>query len=335
MLGDGKWNSGDQGSFFKYQYGVLKLLESINASIGALPGIDYETRTTTYVAIAPGAGYVIGDIIVRYDIIDVATSTLAATIWFNQTTQTTIAAPAPATITPYLPPGNVTVTNPFNLEATQLLVLAAFGPLAKTVDITALSLAITTALGPKATTADITALSLAITTALGPQATAALQTTLNGLVATAANQVTQTALLTTIDADTGSIDTKLTTTNALLTTIDADTGSIDSKLNTLGQKLMAGSVPVVLASDQTAIPTTLPTGAQAITSSIAAVAGTANLAATATSVGFTTDSTFTGTINLIARNSSTFYGFEATPGKTLSAIPYTVTAGNVIIDVIV
>ena len=41
---------------------------------------------------------------------------------------------------------------------------------------------------------------------------------------------------------------------ALLTTIDADTGSIDSKLGTLGQKTMAGSAPVVIASDQAAIP---------------------------------------------------------------------------------
>jgi septal ring factor EnvC (AmiA/AmiB activator) len=82
----------------------------------------------------------------------------------------------------------------------------------------------------------------------------------------------QTALLTTIDADTGSIDTKLTTTNteladvnielnsqtALLTTIDADTGSIDSKLNTLGQKTMANSMPVTLASDQSALPVSGP-----------------------------------------------------------------------------
>jgi len=33
MLGDGLYNSGDKGSYFKYQYGVLKLLE-IEAGIG-------------------------------------------------------------------------------------------------------------------------------------------------------------------------------------------------------------------------------------------------------------------------------------------------------------
>jgi len=111
MLGDGKWNSGDQGSFFKYQYGVLKLLETINSSIAALPGVDYETRTTTYQATAAGPGYVIGNIIVRYDIIDVATSTLSATIWFNQSTQLAIAAPAPANIIPIAAPSSVTVIN--------------------------------------------------------------------------------------------------------------------------------------------------------------------------------------------------------------------------------
>lgn len=83
----------------------------------------------------------------------------------------------------------------------------------------------------------------------------------------------QTALLTTIDADTGailtetqSINTELDSQTALLTTIDADTGaiatssaSINGKLPaTIGQKVSAGSLAVVLASDQT-LP--LPTGA--------------------------------------------------------------------------
>lgn len=122
-------NTGNKGNNFPYQLAVLKLLDQINASIGALPGVDYETRTTTYQATAAGPGYSIGDIIVRYDVIDVATSTVVSTLWFNQTTQSVIAAPAPANLTPYLPPGNVTVTNPFNLEATQLLVLAELASL--------------------------------------------------------------------------------------------------------------------------------------------------------------------------------------------------------------
>lgn len=118
-------DQGNKGNNFPYQLAVLKLLDQINSSITALPGVDYETRTTTYQATAAGPGYSIGDILVRYDIINVNTGLVATTVWFNQTTQAVIVAPAPGNITPYLPPGNVTVTNPFNLEATQLLVLAA------------------------------------------------------------------------------------------------------------------------------------------------------------------------------------------------------------------
>lgn len=117
-------DNGNKGKNFPYQLAVLKLLDQINSSISAIPGVDYETRTTMYQAIAAGTGYSIGDIIIRYDIIDVATSTVVSTLWFNQSTQATIAAPAPGNLTPYNPGGSVTVTNPFNLEATQLLVLA-------------------------------------------------------------------------------------------------------------------------------------------------------------------------------------------------------------------
>jgi len=120
-LGNANPNTGNQGSNWRYEYASLKLLETINASILAIPvGIDYETRTTTYIVITAGAGYAVNDIIVRYDIIDVATSILISTLWFNQTDQTTIAAPVSTDITPYSPPGNVTVANPFNLEVTQL-----------------------------------------------------------------------------------------------------------------------------------------------------------------------------------------------------------------------
>ena len=45
-------------------------------------------------------------------------------------------------------------------------------------------------------------------------------------------------------------------TGGNLATIAGDTTSIDGKLNSLGQINMAGSVPVVLASDQSALPVT-------------------------------------------------------------------------------
>ena len=93
---------GNQGNNFPYQLRTLQLLAEINNGINALPGSDYETRTTTYEAINNGTGYSIGDIIVRYDVIDVPSGTIAATIWFNQTTQTTLSpAPLPADIQPY------------------------------------------------------------------------------------------------------------------------------------------------------------------------------------------------------------------------------------------
>lgn len=102
---------GNKGNNFPYQLAVLKLLDQINSSIAALPGVDYETRTSTYQAVANGAGYSTGDIIIRYDIIDVATSTIASTVWFNDTTQAVIGAPAPGDITPVSSPSSVTVIN--------------------------------------------------------------------------------------------------------------------------------------------------------------------------------------------------------------------------------
>lgn len=53
------------------------------------------------------------------------------------------------------------------------------------------------------------------------------------------------------------LDTLISQTDTLETNtlnIANNTASIDSKLNTLGQKNMAGSVPVVLANDQSSIP---------------------------------------------------------------------------------
>jgi hypothetical protein len=217
MLGDGKWNSGDQGSFYKYQFGVLKLLDAINNGIAALPGVDYESRTTRYEVIAgptpPGAGYAIGQFLVRYDIINVTTGAVTVTVWFNQSLQTTLVGagnPNPADLTPVSGSLSVTVLNPFNLEATQLAVLAALGPLATAANQTALN---------------------------------ALITTLNGLVSTAANQVAQTALLTTIDADTSNLDVLLSTraTEATLSTLNSRFTPV-SRTPSLTRAVVAGAV---------------------------------------------------------------------------------------------
>jgi hypothetical protein len=116
-------DQGNKGNNFPYQLRTIQLLAAINDSIAALPGVDYETRTTTYQATCTicGPGYSTGDIIVRYDIIDVATSTLSATVWFNQTLQTTITpAPLPGDLTPISAPSGVTVLNGSGAQAVNI-----------------------------------------------------------------------------------------------------------------------------------------------------------------------------------------------------------------------
>ena len=107
------------------------------------------------------------------------------------------------------------------------------------------------------------------------------------------------------------------------------TGAATSALQTTGN----ASLAAIQAALTNPLPVSLPSGAQAITSLYTNTSGT--VAAGATSVGFVTDATFVGTINGAARAASTFYGFSSTDGKTLPAINYTVTAGNITIDSIV
>ena len=75
-------------------------------------------------------------------------------------------------------------------------------------------------------------------------------------------------------------------------------------------------------------------GTQTVTSSLEVNSLNSPVPSGTSSVGFTTDSTFVGTINGVARNPSTFYGFSSANGKTLASIPFTVTAGSVVIDII-
>ena len=115
-------DQGNKGNNFPYQLKTLQLLGAINDSISALPGVDYETRTSTYEAntTVPGQ-YNQGNIIVRYDIIDVADGTLFSTIWFNQTLQTTLLLPpAPANLTPITAPSGVTVLNGSGAQAVNI-----------------------------------------------------------------------------------------------------------------------------------------------------------------------------------------------------------------------
>lgn len=86
----------------------------------------------------------------------------------------------------------------------------------------------------------------------------AIQVSTTGL-ATVAEQQVQTALLTTIDANIVNVSNNTFGTAT-------STNNIDTKTPNLGQALMAGSVPVVIASNQSAVPISasslpLPTGA--------------------------------------------------------------------------
>jgi hypothetical protein len=115
-------DQGNKGNNFPYQLKTLQLLGAIKDSISALPGVDYETRTSTYEAntTVPGQ-YNQGNIIVRYDIIDVADGSLYSTIWFNQTLQTTLLLPpAPANLTPITAPSGVTVLNGSGAQAVNI-----------------------------------------------------------------------------------------------------------------------------------------------------------------------------------------------------------------------
>jgi hypothetical protein len=204
-------DQGNKGNNFPYQLKTLQLLGAINDGISALPGVDHESRTSTYQAIANGVGYSIGDIIIRYDIIDLATGLIDTTIWFNDTLQTQLSpAPLPGDLTPISAPSGVTVLN---------------GPAGAAVNIQD---------GGNSITVDATSLPL--------PTGAATETTLATILADA---------------------------------------TFTARINTLGQKAMAASTPVVLASDQSTLNITQVerTGVSGYTAAITGVAATDVIAA--------------------------------------------------------
>lgn len=213
-VGDLKDNAG-KGNNFSYQLAVLKLLEQINSSITSIPGVDYETRTTTYQATANGPGYSTGNIIVRYDIIDVPSGTLLSTLWFNQNTQAAIASPAPGNIAPYTPGGSVTVSNPFNLEATQLLVLA---------QLTAINADLDVALSTRASEATLASALLQLT---------AINADLDVALSTRASEVTLLAANVLLTAISGRLDVNLSTraTEATLSAVNTVLNTISGRLD--------------------------------------------------------------------------------------------------------
>lgn len=247
-IGNSK-TEGGKGTNYPYQYAVLKLLDQISNNISALPGVDYETRTSMYQAIAAGPGYSIGDIIVRYDIISVPTGTVSATVWFNQTTQAIIAAPAPANITPIAAPSSVTVINGVGGAAVN--------------------------------------------------------------IQDGGNSIT---------VDNPHLDADLST---LLTT-----AAFEARINTLGQKTMAASTPVTLASDQSAIPVTLPAAVSRVPSVVNVPASSAG----STTAGVQELSILVigggNTVGGVAIPSGTVLNYVARGNDTVGALPYTTGAGT-------
>jgi hypothetical protein len=134
-------------------------------------------------------------------------------------------------------------------------------------------------------------------------------------------------------------------TSALQTTGNSSLSSIDSKLGTLGQKTMAGSAPVTIASDQSAIPVTgtfwqatqpvsgtiqskAPLNANASGTS-STVSTVQTLTAPANAVGFILMNNDTSTTNMrwaIGRAAAVGTGQQLQPGRSSDMVYYT---GNV------
>ncbi len=116
-------DSGNKGNNFPYQLAVLKLLDGILMATSSSTG-DRELRITPYKANKAGVGYSNGDFISRTDIINASTGAIISTLWFNETTGLTIAAPPMSDLDPYIPPSSVTVTNLASVTRTAVYVQA-------------------------------------------------------------------------------------------------------------------------------------------------------------------------------------------------------------------
>lgn len=103
-------DNGNKGNNFPFQIAMLKLLGQISTNTTS-SGADYELITYNYKANKNGVGYSTGDSITRTQIVFVPTGVIISTLWFNQSTGLTIAAPPIADIDPVIPATAVTVNN--------------------------------------------------------------------------------------------------------------------------------------------------------------------------------------------------------------------------------
>jgi hypothetical protein len=119
-----------------------------------------------------------------------------------------------------------------------------------------------------------------------------------------------------------SVDVNLST-RASEATVSAIAAMLVAALNTLGQKPMAGSMPVVIASDQSPVPVTfsaasaaLQNGAETVVD--ATVGGVQLIAANANRKGLIIQNTGTENIRVGVAGVTNTTGFRLTPGATAS-----------------
>ena len=235
MLGDGKWNSGNQGSFYKYQFGVLKLLEAISG--GVLPPGGLATEATLLQVLAALQN---GQEFEQNLVIDTGSPTCAGPNGCPTYLQVKIWDTVTHTFGPprYFDANGVE----FFLGGNPL-----YGPMQIVNPQNVLNniLAQVTAINVNTTGVSTAALQTALN---------ALITTLNGLVATAANQVIGNASLSSID---GKLIDNFGIAAAALRTASL-IGNAAGIADFGAGLTSAQTLRVVLPTDQSAIPVTGP-----------------------------------------------------------------------------
>lgn len=160
------------------------------------------------------------------------------------------------------------------------------------------------------------------------------------------NSTTELDLLKALTTSGGATDTlNVVTSSSSLptgaaTSAKQDTGntslaSIDGKLASLGQKAMSGSAPVVLSSDQSAVPITLP-DSKSLSNSITASSQTVTLSTAGyASVLMDVQGTFSGSLNVTATVDGTnYFSWYGISVSTLNQIASVTSSDQVKFDVV-
>jgi len=237
---------------------------------------DYEFNTVAYRAIIGGTGYSINDRIQKLQIINMVTTTLVATIWNNETTGLILGTPPTFS--------NLVVDDSYATSANQVLELTALGTLLTTTDFDTKTGSLTET-APATDTASsglngrlqrIAQRITSLITALGSPFQAGGSIGNTAFVANAGTNLNTSALnLETtqalIKAKTDNLDVALSTR--------LSKADFEARVNTLGQKTSANSTPIVIASDQSAVPVTPSVVATSTLTNVTASTTSANLVA--------------------------------------------------------